>query len=73
MALNVKILFALDHPPVSFPDEPVELSASSSELNTAKENLQKHHLVESEEDELYHNEDVVKKKISIARRLNSLE
>lgn len=73
MALNVKTLFALDHPPVSFPDKPVELSASTSELNLAKENLQKHHNLESEEDELYHNEDVVRQKISIARRLNSLE
>ncbi|OUR97811.1 hypothetical protein A9Q84_06315 [Halobacteriovorax marinus] len=73
MALNVKILFTLDHPPVSFPDKPVELSASSSELNLAKENLQKHHLLESEEDELYHNEDVIKEKISVSRRLNSLE
>ncbi|ATH08115.1 hypothetical protein BIY24_09180 [Halobacteriovorax marinus] len=54
MALNVKILFPLDHPPVSFPDdEPIELSASASELNTAKENLQKDHLLESEEDHIY--------------------
>ncbi|PIK15900.1 hypothetical protein [Halobacteriovorax sp. JY17] len=54
MALNVKILFPLDHPPVSFPDdEPLELSASASDLNTAKENLQKDHLLEKEEDHLY--------------------
>ncbi len=54
MALNVKILFPLDHPPVSFPDdEPLELSASASDLNTSKENLQKDHLLEKEEDHLY--------------------
>ena len=54
MALNVKILFPLDHPPVSFPDdEPLELSASASDLSTAKENLQKDHLLEKEEDHIY--------------------
>ncbi len=72
MALNVKILFPLEHPPVSFPDKPVELSASSGELNMDKENLHKRHLTESEEDELYHNEDVIKKKLDISRRLNAI-
>lgn len=68
MALNVKILFPLDHPPVSFPDDdPLELSASSSELDTAKENLQKDHLLESEEDHIYHDQSIdnSKKKLNI--------
>jgi hypothetical protein len=72
MALNVKTIFPLDHPPVSFPDKPVELSASSGELNMDKDNLLKRHLKESEEDELYHNEDVIQRKIDIRRSLNTI-
>ncbi|GEM_PF-4529144 len=54
MALNVKILYPLDHPPVTnHDDEPVELSASSSELDADKENLDKSHLLEKEEDHIY--------------------
>ncbi len=71
MALNIKPLFALDHPPVSFPDKPVELNASSGELDMNKENLHKSHLREKEEDELYHNEDVIKKKLHL-RRLDTI-
>jgi hypothetical protein len=72
MALNVKSIFPLDHPPVSFPEKPVELSASSGELNMDKDNLQKNHLRDSEEDELYHNEEVIKKQLSVSRRLNAI-
>lgn len=72
MALNIKKLFPLDHPPVSFPDKPVELNASSGELNMEKENLHKRHLKESEEDELYHNEDVIKRKEKNLRKLNAI-
>lgn len=72
MALNIKILFPLDHPPVSFPDKPVELSASSGELNMDKDNRQKNHLRDSEEDDVYHNEEQIKKKMSGSRRLNAI-
>ena len=72
MALNVKTIFPLDHPPVSFPDKPEELSASSGELNMDKENRQKNHLLDSEEDDVYHNEETIKKKSSASRRLNAI-
>ncbi|WP_372654655.1 hypothetical protein [Halobacteriovorax sp.] len=68
MALNVKILFPLDHPPVTkHNDEPVELSATASELDTAKENLHKDHLLEEEEDHIYKDGplDHKKKKLNI--------
>ncbi|WP_127717626.1 hypothetical protein [Halobacteriovorax sp. HLS] len=71
MALNIKPLFALDHPPVSFPEKPVELNTSSGELDMNKENLHKDHLREKEEDDVYHNEEALKKKLNL-RRLNSI-
>ena len=72
MALNVKILFPLDHPPISFPDEPVELDASGGELNMDQDNRQKSNLRDSKDDEVLHKEDSLKIVPSGSKKLNAI-
>jgi hypothetical protein len=48
MALNIKILMPLDHPPVTFPQRIVTASLTKGEDDMQKQNRDKHGLEDAE-------------------------